>query len=214
MEDIFKLADFDIAEILEDIRSIGAASAVILNEDFRRSLLKEAKSYDYRPEDEIVGSGDRVVRQQVESFENFRGESKYILLKRLFQRLMEGVLRELDEYPFDTPLNFNSMVLQKYRRGSLGITPHRDGLKFINLVCIFIIDGGGKFFVCADRSGRGTREIYTCPGRVVFLRAPGFMGSGERPFHFVTEIRETRYAFGLRQMKDTEYTMEQMKNIA
>jgi len=208
MEDIFKLADFDIAEILEDLRSIGAASAPILNEDFRRSLLKEAESYDYRPEDEIVGSGDRVVRQQVESFENFRGESKYILLKRLFQRLMEEVLRELDEYPFDTPLNFNSMVLQKYRRGSLGITPHRDGLKFINLVCLFIIGGGGEFFVCSDRSGRGTREIYTCLGRVVFLRAPGFMGSGERPFHFVTEIRETRYAFGLRQMKDTEYTME------
>ncbi len=214
MEDIFKLADFDIAEILEDLRSIGAASAPILNEDFRRSLLKEAESYDYRPEDEIVGSGDRVVRQQVESFENFRGESKYIFLKRLFQRLMEGILRELDEYPFDKPLNFNSMVLQKYRRGSLGITPHRDGLKFINLVCLFIIGGGGKFFVCSDRSGRGTREIYTCLGRVVFLRAPGFMGSGERPFHFVTEIRETRYAFGLRQMKDTEYTMEQMKNIA
>lgn len=205
MRDIFNIEGIDITEITSGLRSVGAASAKILKEDFRFTLLKEALLYDYTPEDEVVGSGDRVVRQQVESFENFRKGSKYIWLRRMFQRLMDGVLGELDEYPFDTPLIFNSMSLQKYRKGSLGITPHRDGLRFINLVCIFIISGGGKFFVCADRSGRDASEIHTSPGRVVFLRAPGFMGSEERPFHFVTDIRQTRYTFGLRQMRDAEY---------
>lgn len=214
MQDIFNTDGFETAEIMDGLRSDGAASAGILNEDFRAALQKEAERYDYRREDETVGSGDRVVRQEVESFENFGGGSRYILLKRMFQRLMDGVFGELDEYPFSTPLNLNSMVLQKYRKGSLGITPHRDGLRFINLVCIFIISGGGRFFVCSDRSGRDAKEIYTCPGKVVFLRAPGFMGSEERPFHFVTDIRETRYAFGLRQTKDTEYPMEQIKNVA
>lgn len=214
MQDIFNMHDFDIVEILDGLESTGAASSAILNEDFRKCLIDEAESYDYRPEDEIVGSGDRIVRQQVESFVNFRGESKYILLRRQFQKLLDGMFRDLDVYPFDTPLNLNTMALQKYTKGSIGITPHRDGLRYINLVCIFIIGGTGRFFVCADRFGRGSREIYTSPGRVVILRAPGFMGSGDRPFHFVTDIQETRYTFGLRQMKDTEFPMEQIKNVA
>jgi len=154
------------------------------------------------------------VRQQIESFENFGGDSKYILLRRQFQKLLHGMFRDLDVYPFDTPLNLNTMTLQKYRKGSIGITPHRDGLRYINLVCIFIIDGKGKFFVCADRSGGDALEIDNRPGSVVFLRAPGFMGSEERPFHFVTGIQETRYTFGLRQTKDTEFPMEQIKNVA
>ncbi|MBI2486575.1 MAG: hypothetical protein HYW01_06385 [Deltaproteobacteria bacterium] len=93
------------------------------------------------------------------------------------------------------------MVLQKYEKGSIGITPHRDGLSYINLVCIFNIGGRGKFFICSDRFGKDAREIDASPGKVVFLRAPGFFGSKDRPFHFVTDIQETRYTFGLRQKK-------------
>jgi hypothetical protein len=214
MQEIFNLDDFDIVEVLGELESKGAASSPVLNEGFRKCLLKEALSYDYRHEEEIVGSGDKVVRQQIESFENFGPESKYILLKRQFQKLLEGMLRDLEAYPFGIPLNLNTMVLQKYRKGSIGITPHRDGLKYINLVCIFVIGGKGKFFVCAERSGSEAIEIPHRPGSVIFLKAPGFMGSDERPFHFVTDIEETRYTFGLRQMKDAEFPMEQIKNVA
>jgi hypothetical protein len=118
-------------------------------------------------------------------------------------------LAELETYPFETALNFNSMVLQRYEEGSLGITPHKDGLSYINLVCVFVIGGRGRFYVCSDRSGRDAKEVAASPGNVILMRAPGLFGAEDnRPFHYVTEIEETRYTFGLRQKKEPQDTSE------
>ena len=46
------------------------------------------------------------------------------------------------------------------------------------------------------------REIDNAPGTVVFLRAPGFLGSDERPFHTITEIGAPRVSFGLRKLRE------------
>ena len=194
--------NLDTASILKDLSSLGATSIRLLDEDFRVALLKEAQDYTYEPEDEIVGSGGRVVRQQLSSFEDFPKDSAYILLKNSFQDLLEERLARLGTYPFEMALGFNSMVLQRYEEGSIGITPHRDGLSYINLVCVFVIGGQGSFYVCSDRSGNDSIEIDASPGNVIFMRAPGFLGSEDnRPFHYVTDIREPRYTFGLRQKR-------------
>lgn len=202
MGDFFLPRDLDTASILKDLSSLGATSIRLLDEDFRVALLKEAQDYTYEPEDEIVGSGGRVVRQQLSSFEDFSEDSDYILLKNSFQDLLEERLARLETYPFEMALGFNSMVLQRYEEGSIGITPHRDGLSYINLVCVFVIGGQGSFYVCSDRSGNDSIEIDASPGNVIFMRAPGFLGSEDnRPFHYVTDIREPRYTFGLRQKR-------------
>jgi hypothetical protein len=189
--------------ILGELSSVGATSVRLLEENFRLALLKEAQDYDYEPEDEVVGSGDRVVRQQISSFDGLPEDSGYVLLKNSFQDLLERSLEKLEAYPFETALNFNSMVLQRYEEGSLGITPHKDGLSYINLVCVFMIGGRGRFYVCSDRSGRDAKEVDASPGNVILMRAPGLFGAEDnRPFHYVTEIEETRYTFGLRQKKE------------
>src|SRR5919199_2279512 len=200
MDKLFVLSDLGSGEILEELSSVGATSVSILDEDFRMALLKEAEGYHYRPEDETVGSGDRLVRQEVSSFENFSAESRYVLLRDSFQELLERSLAKLESCPFETALGFNSMVLQRYEKGSIGITAHRDGSSFINLVCVFVINGRGRFYLCSDRSGRDAREVDASPGNVIVMRAPGLFSSEDnRPFHYVTGIRETRYTFGLRQ---------------
>ena len=200
MGDFFLPRNLDTASILKDLTSLGATSIRLLDEDFRVALLKEAQDYTYEPEDEIVGSGGRVVRQQLSSFEDFPKDSNYILLKNSFQSLLEERLARLGTYPFEMALGFNSMVLQRYEEGSFGIAPHRDGLSYINLVCVFVIGGRGSFYVCSDRSGKDSVEIDASPGNVIFMRAPGFLGSEDkRPFHYVTDIREPRYTFGLKQ---------------
>ena len=200
IEELFVSTNLNTERILEELSSVGATSVRLLEEDFRVALLKEAEGYTYQPEDEIVGSGDRVVRQQVSSFDGFPEDSSYILLKDSFEELLEQRLAELEAYPFETALNFNSMVLQRYEEGSLGITPHKDGLSYINLVCVFVIGGRGRFYVCSDRSGRDAKEVDASPGNVILMRAPGLFGAEDnRPFHYVTEIEETRYTFGLRQ---------------
>ncbi len=191
--------DVDINKLLEELRCIGATSIKILSEDFRRALLREAEGYPYQPEPEIVGYGDKIVRQQMGSFRHFSEGSNYILLKDSFQALLNEIVADCATGPFETRLHFNSMVLQKYEAGSLGITPHRDGLSYRNLICVFIIGGQGRFYICLDRSGSGAREIDAAPGNVILMRAPGCFGSQDRPFHYVTDIQETRYTFGLRQ---------------
>jgi hypothetical protein len=113
--------------------------------------------------------------------------------------MFDDFLQGLEIYTFETKLAFNSLVLQKYNKNSIGITPHRDHLKYINLICIFIIKGKGRFFVCSDREGHNAIEINSEPGNLIILRAPGFLGTKLRPFHYVTDINETRYTFGLRQ---------------
>ncbi len=200
MDEYFVVGDLDIGRILEELSSVGATYVKILNEGFRVSLLREAEAYIYRPEDEMVGSGDSLVRQQLSTFDDLSDGSGFVLLKDSFQDLLEQRLAGLDTYPFETPLSFNSMVLQRYEEGSIGITPHRDGSRFINLVCVFVIGGQGRFYICSDRSGRDAREIDASVGNVVLMRAPGLFGCRDnRPFHYVADIRKTRYTFGLRQ---------------
>ncbi|MDQ4001954.1 MAG: hypothetical protein M3283_13385, partial [Actinomycetota bacterium] len=144
IEELFVPTNFNIGRIFEELSSVGATSIRLLTEDFRLALLEEAEGYVYQPEDEIVGSGDRVVRQQVSSFDDFPEDGGYVLLKDSFQDLLEQRLARLETYPFQTALDFNSMVLQRYEGGSLGITPHKDGLSYINLVCVFVIGGRGR----------------------------------------------------------------------
>jgi hypothetical protein len=209
IEELFLSTSLNTDRILEELSSVGATSVRLLDEDFRVALLKEAEDYDYEPEDEIVGTHDRVVRQQVSSFDDFPEDSGYVLLKDSFQGLLEQRLAKLETYPFETTLDFNSMVLQRYEEGSLGITSHKDGLSYINLVCVFVIGGKGRFYVCSDRSDRNAKEIDASPGNVILMRAPGlFRAEDNRPFHYVTEIEETRYTFGLRQKKEPQDTSE------
>lgn len=194
-----QLQNFDIHKAISELTAKGATSIQLLTEDLRLKLLQEAQGYQYIPEPEVVGSGHRTVRQQLGSFSSFPKDTHFNQLRVAFQNLLNEHLARLDTYPFATRLAFNAMVLQKYEPGSLGITPHRDRLSSINLVCIFIIGGQGKFCLCRDRSGSQARVIDSSPGSVIFLRAPGFSNSAERPFHYVSDIQTTRYTFGLRQ---------------
>ncbi len=201
MSEIFTRHDLKIEDLLKRIEAIGAASVQLLQDNFRLGLLEEAESYAYKPEAEEVGSGNRIVRQQMGSFGDFSVNSKFLLLKEACQKLLDEQLAILPAYPFDTRLRLDTLSLQQYPQGSLGITPHRDGWRYINLICIFVIGGYGRFFVCEDRQGSDSIEIPAYPGNVIFMRAPGFLGSTQRPFHFVTDIRGTRYSFGLRQRR-------------
>lgn len=165
----------------------------------RFKLQREAERFSYAPEIKVVGESDRIVRTEYSSFETFPDTALHARLASAFQALMDASLAELADYPFSIPLQFNSRVLQRYELGQLGITPHRDSLRAINLVCIFNISGHAEFCLCRDRNGTDPIQIDTTPGTVIFMKAPGFLGSQERPFHYVTHIRSTRYSFGLRQ---------------
>ena len=200
IEDLLISEALDIDKVLKELCSVGATSVRILDEKLRLTLLEEAEGYAYNQEQEVVGSSQRTVKQQVSSFTDFPQYSRYFLLRDAFEKVLNEHLSEVLPYPLREPLRFNSMVLQRYEKDAIGITPHKDGKSYINLVCIFNIGGKGRFYVCSDRAGNDAREIDASAGRVTIMRAPGLFGFEDaRPFHYATDIRDRRYTFGLRQ---------------
>jgi hypothetical protein len=100
-----------------------------------------------------------------------------------------------------TPLCFDGSALHRYPPGLLGISPHRDSARSVNLIAIFVLEGRGRFFVCRDRDGRDAVDLPNAPGDLILLRAPGLMGADVRPFHGVADIAEQRTTFALRQQQ-------------
>lgn len=196
---MFTLASLPADEIIQELERNGALSLPVLSDAFRRKLLSEAEAAEFRPARETVGSGGRAVHQRMEVCDSFSRESRFAALREGFQSLWDASFSKLPSDPFENAVQFNDLMLQRYPRGAVGITPHRDRSGYRNVICLFVLAGYGRFGVCTDRSGSDAREIANAPGDVILTRAPGFLGSSLRPFHFVRDIVEPRYVFGLRQ---------------
>jgi hypothetical protein len=188
-----------LADIVEALTDSGALAVPLLGDEFRLSLLDVARASRFRVARPLVGKGERLVRQRMEVCDQFPADSIFHTLTREFQALWDNLLAEAPSNPFEARLVFNDLMLQRYSAGEVGITPHRDRTGYRNLVCLFILEGEGRFYVCDDRTGRGAREIPHVAGDVLLMRAPGFQGSAERPFHFVRDIQSSRTVVGLRQ---------------
>ena len=189
----------NLTEIVEALAQSDALAVPVLGDEFRLALLEAARASQFRPARPLVGQGERQVCQRMEVCEQFPDDSIFRLFSREFQKIWDDWLAEEPASPFEGRLDFNDLMLQRYSVGEVGITPHRDRTAYRNLVCLFILEGQGRFYVCKDREGRGAQEIPHLAGDAVLMRAPGFQGSLERPFHFVRDIQSPRYVFGLRQ---------------
>jgi hypothetical protein len=171
----------------------------LLTDSARQALLTEAEQFDYEPQVKTVGTGDRIVRTEYSACNSVASNRLYAAFQQAFQAWVDEALAELAVYPFTTPLQFTELVLQRYLSGQLGITPHRDSLRAVNLIALVNLSGDAEFYRCDDRQGTHAIQLDTTPGNVIFLRAPGFLNEAVRPFHYLTQIRSTRYSLGLRQ---------------
>ncbi len=192
----------DARAVIARLAAEDAISLPVLSDAGRGLLLRASDALPYLPSREVVGSGDAMVRQQLAWFADFAPGSPYRAFAAAYQRLWDRALEAYSGPGFAVPLGFNELMLNRYEPGSLGITPHRDHITYRNLVALFVLDGAGRFFVAADRTGRDAREVPGPPGHAILMRAPGFPahpGSPERPFHYVTDITRRRTVFGLRQ---------------
>ena len=195
---MFEISRLPVEELVRVLDENGAVSLRALSNESCQELLAEAEKARFRAARESVGEGDRVVFQRMEVCDRFSEASRFFDLKDGFQSLWDVSFASVDPYPFESPVRFNDLMLQRYTEGELGITPHRDRSDYRNVICLFVLEGRGSFFLCNDRKGRGAREVPNDPGDVIITRAPGFLDSDARPFHFVRNITETRYVFGLR----------------
>lgn len=195
----FFISSLDGHALIRGLTTDGAVSVPLLTQAARHALLQEAETFDYNPRVETIGAGDRIVKTDYSDCDQFPEVGLYPAFKQALQALLDRACEDLERYPFSTPLKFTELVLQRYAPGQLGITPHRDSVKALNLIALVNLSGQADFYRCDDRQGTHAVQLDTTPGNVIFLRAPGFLNTSVRPFHFLTNVRSTRYSLGLRQ---------------
>ncbi len=191
------LLDFDIERALYELKAHGGTAIPILPEERRMTLVHAAEQATYKNQPTVVGPYK--VREELSSCGEFSEESPFIALSEDMTDALNIKLAEASIHPFGgRAVSFNETSLQKYEKGSIGITPHKDNRSSLDLILVVTLKGKGDVFLCADREGTGRKKLPTAPGTLMILRAPGFLGSSRRPFHYVTNIAEERIVFGMR----------------
>lgn len=197
-QDPFVASVEELARAILRLDPEGACALPLLSEDARRALLEAARAVPLRRARPVIGEGDRAVRQDFDICMPLpAGGPLHALADALEGRLDEALAR-LDPAPLARPFALNDRVLQRYPPGSKGISAHRDHVRYRGLVVILQLSGDGDFHVAETRAGRGARLVPARPGSAILMRAPGFAGRNERPFHFLDRIAAERYSFGLR----------------
>ena len=190
-------------------RSYGRRLAEVINQhggwfipkvidDFtRHSMLVELETQYLEVQPERIGKHQ--VKQSFSATATFNSDSLFTEVADNLSGALEHWFIEDGVSPFVTPLAFTDLVVQRYPKGDTGISPHRDGKSFINLIAVLVLEGEGSFRFCEDRSGTNPRLIRNEPGDLIVMRGVGFCGTAHQPFHFVDNIRTRRTTFGMRQ---------------
>lgn len=187
------------AAALETVGRQGHAHLDLLDGEGCRHLLAACAGLSYRVARPLVGTAGREVRQDFELTMEIPQPHPLRALAVALEAAVGAAAAGLRPNPLPEGLVFNDLIVQRYHRGSRGITPHRDHLRYTGLVVLVTLVGSADFFVCADRSGAQAVSLPARPGRAILLAAPGFAGGRERPFHFVSAVREPRISLGIRQ---------------
>lgn len=194
----------DMPSIRDALVEPGAVALPLLRDEYRQRLLAEARLYRYRPARKEVGRDHHLVRQRMDVEPNLRSNSIFHELAQSFSTLLQNSIDDCN--PFESPVELNDLMLQRYTVGEIGITPHRDRTAYRYIVALIVLCGRGRFCVADDRDATNVVEIPNGPGDVILMRAPGFLDAQgnelPRPFHFVHSISEPRYIFGLRDDLD------------
>ncbi len=187
-----------VAAALARLAEEDAVNLPLLDAAACAPLIATAATLTYRPATPVVGPEERRVEQDFDLCMRFPPESPFRRLAADLEELIGAALARLERPPLDANPPLNDLIVQRYPVGARGITPHRDHVCYRDLVAIVTLAGRARFFVCADRSGRQMREIPLPPGGLLLMRAPGFAGRSDRPYHMLTEVTETRLSLGLR----------------
>lgn len=199
MLDLPPLPKAALLAALHEIEHAGAAFLPWLDADGTAALLASCdQDLRYRAARPLVGGAGREVRQDFDLTMDIPARHP---LRQVAQHLTtafgEG-LAAMSPNPLPGGLVFNDLIVQRYPAGSDGITPHRDHIRYVGLVALLTLAGDARFYLCDDRAGGNPRPFGMAPGGLTLMRAPGFPGEPQRPFHCVADIRRPRVSVGLR----------------
>ncbi len=192
-----------MAAALDRVAHEDAAVVPLLTPAECQEFIDAGADLAFRSAKPVIGEGERAVYQDFDICLSIPQAHRLWQLTQAVERLIAAALGIMAEPPLET-LPLNDLVLQRYPPGARGITPHRDHVRYVGLVAIVQLSGDGRFGLCDDRSGAGDRVLDAGPGDGILMRAPGFGGSKQRPFHFLDGITVERYSLGIRSDKTAE----------
>ncbi len=185
---------------VREIETLGATTIpAVIGPQTRRRLLDEITMYQL--EVEPVEKGPHRVTQAFAAISEFPVISHFREISGQLQRWLVSELCEKHPGILSEPLTFTELVAQRYQPCPVGISAHRDGASFINLIAILVLEGQGRFCICDDREGSNPVSLRNEPGDLILMRGPGFRGSDIQPFHFVDKVETRRTTFSLRHKK-------------
>ncbi len=187
--------------LAEEIRRLPEEDAItvpLLDEAARMYLLEEIARLPFRRARQWIGEGERRVEQDFDLTTEFPLASRVARLAASLSSLLHAACRRLDPCPLAPDFLLNDLIAQRYPAGSRGISAHRDHVRYKGLVAIINLAGQARFFVCNDRRASKAREIPIPAGSLNLMRAPGFAGRLDRPFHFLKDVSCERVSVGLR----------------
>ena len=124
------------------------------------------------------------------------------------ENLFNQTLRLMYNPPIKCP-KFNDIAIQRYKPGSLGISPHKDHKKYISVIIIITLSGKSDLCICEDRKGLNPLVLNDTPGNIIVFPASEFTTLNNnciRPLHFVNNIADGRLSIGLRQNSEITFT--------
>ncbi len=180
--------------VFTSLREENVVVLPFLRPEARKLLLMEAESsYTYRQAPYEVGP--RRVRQRMEEVARLPQRSHFWALNRETQEWLDALaMHEVHtgrRNPFEQPLLFGVMRLQRYPEGRVGIEPHRDLSKFRNVIAVVMLKGEAQLTICDDDK-TPLHRLTPQPGELILLRAPGLFGSERRPYHAVENVTSER----------------------
>jgi alkylated DNA repair dioxygenase AlkB len=193
---------FDIRDLTGHVNEIcdtGITSIPdFLRKSARKQLLDELHAMSQEEAPAVVGPYD--VRQKYNFSTTFAKQSLYVGVAKVLQEHLNAIFKNHPKKLLSKPLEFNDLAAHRYPPGG-GISPHRDGLKYLNIIAVLVLEGEGRFCLCDDRDGTNPREIGNAPGDLLLMRASGFNKQDVQPFHFVDQISAPRTSFALRHKR-------------
>ena len=192
-----------MAAALDRVAHEDAAVVPLLTSAECQEFIDAGADLSFRSAKPVIGEGERAVYQDFDICLSIPQPHPLWQLTQAVERLIAAALGTMAEPPLEV-LPLNDLVLQRYPPGARGITPHRDHVRYVGLVAIVQMSGDGRFGLCADRGGAGARVLDAGPGDGILMRAPGFCGAKDRPFHFLDGITAERYSLGMRSDKTAE----------
>lgn len=187
-----------LAQAIARLSEEDAVSLPWLGSQAIQELIGEARSLAYRPAKAVIGEGEKRVWQDCEVSCAVPWDGPLAACAGGLQAVIDEALAMLTPHPLQERFRINDLIVQRYPKGSGGITPHRDHIAYRGLISVFTLSGSCRFAVCRDRGGAEPRAVPAPPGWLVLMRGPGLYGRGDRPFHFVDRFTEPRISAGLR----------------